>query len=81
VSGFSDDAPVRQRGVVPPPPSQAAGDAPDPVQVPRMEPPPASLEAMVQSGPRPPRSEASGSWLLWIVVVLVAAGITAYVTR
>jgi hypothetical protein len=82
VTGFSDDAPPR-RGAVPPP-SGAPDDAPEPLNVPRMEPPPPSLEAMVQSGQRSQRStrgEASNSWLLWIAVVVVAAGITAYVTR
>ena len=81
MSGSSDDAPVRQRGAVRPPPGEAPEDAPDAVEVPRMEPPPPSLEAMVQRGQRPQRAEPGGSWLLWILLVLVAAGITAYVAR
>jgi hypothetical protein len=50
-----------------------------------MEPPPPSLEAMVQSGGRPSfrrrREQEGNAWLLWVLVVLVAAGITFYVTR
>lgn len=83
MSGFSDDVPARGRGAVRPPPSESPGDAPDSVDVPRMEPPPPSLEAMVQSRPRPSRrQEAAGSqWLLWILLVVVSAGITVYVMR
>jgi hypothetical protein len=81
VSGSSDDAPVRQRGAVRPPPSGVPEDAPDAVDVPRMEPPPPSLEAMVQSGQPSQRADPGGSWLPWILLVLVVAGITAYVAR
>jgi hypothetical protein len=59
----------------------APDDAPDTLDVPRLEPPPPSLEAMVQSGARVQRPESSSSWLLWVAVVLVAAGVTAYVMR
>ncbi|HXK16848.1 MAG TPA: hypothetical protein VNG33_03505 [Polyangiaceae bacterium] len=81
--GSSDDVPARGRGAVRPPPSLSPEDAPDSVDVPRMEPPPPSLEAMVQSRPRSSRrQETTGSsWLLWVLLVVVAAGITAYVTR
>jgi hypothetical protein len=75
VPGDSDEVSVR-RGVVRPPPS----DAPESVDVPRMEPPPPSLEAMVQrargAGPEPSRS-----WLMWLALLVVAAGLVAYVTR
>jgi hypothetical protein len=84
VPGSNDDVPARgPRGAVPPPRSMEPEDAPNPVDVPRMEPPPPSLEAMMHSRPRSSRrkEETSGSWLLWILLVLVAAGITAYVTR
>jgi hypothetical protein len=83
VPGSNDDVPARGRGAVRPPPSTVHADAPDLVDVPRMEPPPPSLEAMVQSRPRfSKRREAAGSsWLLWVLLVVVAAGITAYVTR
>jgi hypothetical protein len=46
-----------------------------------MEPPPPSLEAMVQSGARSSQRESGSSWLLWIAIVVVAAGVTAYVMR
>ncbi len=47
-----------------------------------MEPPPPSLEAMVQSTQRDERRrEPSGGWLVWVVLLALAAGITAYVAR
>ena len=77
----SDDAPLPKRGVVRPPPSLAPDDAPE-VEVPRMEPPPPSLEAMVQStGRGRAKPEPSRRWLLWLALALVALGITAYVMR
>jgi hypothetical protein len=83
VSGSSEDVPGRGRGAVRPPPSSVSADAPDLVDVPRMEPPPPSLEAMVQSRPRSSRRrEAAGSsWLLWLLLVAVAAAVTVYMTR
>jgi hypothetical protein len=67
---------------MPPPPSLAPDDAPDTLGVPRLEPPPPSLEAMVQSGVRRPEPKSSSSaWLLWLALVVVAAGVTAYVMR
>ena len=65
-----------------PPPSLVPDDAPASIQVPRMEPPPPSLEAMVQSVDRlPKRPEPKSQWLLWVLLVAVAAAISAYVTR
>jgi hypothetical protein len=81
VPGSSDDVPARGRGGVLPPRSTAPEDAPDPVDVPRMEPPPPSLEAMVQSRTRAAKPEAGSGWLLWLLLVLVAAAITVYVRR
>jgi hypothetical protein len=46
-----------------------------------MEPPPASLEAMVRSRNRAPQAEASSSWWLWVMLVVVAVIITGYVMR
>jgi hypothetical protein len=66
---------------VPPPRSLAPEDAPDPIDVPRMEPPPPSLEAMVQSANPVRRPEATSNWMLWVVVGLVMAALTAYVMR
>ena len=44
-----------------------------------MEPPPASLEAMVQSGRA--GDEATVPAWLWIALLVVAAAVTAYVMR
>jgi hypothetical protein len=66
---------------VPPPRSLAPEDAPDSVDVPRMDPPPSSLEAMVQSSGRVRRPEPKSNWILWLVVALVTAALTAYVMR
>jgi hypothetical protein len=46
-----------------------------------MEPPPPSLEAMVQSRSRSLPAEEGSSWLLWVVLVVVAAIITGYVMK
>ena len=83
MSGTRDDQPVR-RGAVRPPPSTAPDDAPETIDVPRMEPPPASLEAMVHSRRRVASAQPESHWLLWVallVLVVVAAAITGYVTR
>jgi hypothetical protein len=45
-----------------------------------MEPPPASLEAMVQSAQRVPSPEGS-SWWLWVGLAVAAVMITGYVMR
>ena len=78
-----DDVPARSGGVLPPP-SLAPGDAPESIDVPRMEPPPPSLEAMVevrgrakQTRPSPPAT----AWWVWLLVALVTAAVTAYVMR
>ncbi len=82
MSGSSDDVPERRRGAVRPPPSLVPDDAPASIDVPRMEPPPPSLEAMVQSVDRQPkRPETAASWLPWLLVALVTAAVTAYVMR
>jgi hypothetical protein len=48
------------------------------VDVPRMEPPPASLEAMVRSRPgSPPIVDRGASWV-WIAALLLAIGAIAY---
>ena len=81
VSSPGDDEPARRRGAVPPPRSLAPEDAPDAIDVPRMEPPPPSLEAMVQSVGHARRPEPKSNWSLWVVVALVVAALTAYVMR
>ncbi|HEX2872104.1 MAG TPA: hypothetical protein VHP33_12625 [Polyangiaceae bacterium] len=82
MSGSSDDVPARSRGAVPPPPSSAPGDAPEPIDVPRMDPPPPSLEAMVTSTrPTLRKAEPATSWWVWLVVALLTAAVSAYVLR
>lgn len=78
-SGSNDDTGAPRRGAVLPPPSDAPDDAPEAVQVPRMEPPPPSLEAMVQS--RAEKPEPPTPWWVWAIVVVVAALVTGYVMR
>jgi hypothetical protein len=46
-----------------------------------MDPPPPSLEAMVQSNRREAESEAGPAWWLWVLLVLAGAAVTAYVMR
>jgi hypothetical protein len=46
-----------------------------------MDPPPASLEAMVQSAQRSPSRETGSSWWLWLALVVAAAAITGYVMQ
>ena len=76
--GDEDDGePVRRRGAVPPPPDETT----DSVHLPRMEPPPASLGAMVQNRRNAPKPEAGPGWWVWVVVVVAAALITGYVMR
>lgn len=64
------------------PPRPASDDSSPQIEVPRLEPPPPSLEAMVQSAPRSRTVESrTSSWLLWVALVVAAALLTAYVTR
>jgi hypothetical protein len=77
VSESGDDERAPRRGAVPPPPD----DSPESVHFPRLEPPPASLEAMVQSKSRSRPPEGGSSWLLWVVLVVVAVVITGYVMK
>lgn len=80
-SGSDEDAPVPRRGAVRPPPSLAPDDVPDSVHVPRMEPPPPSLEAMVQSNGRSGGPEHNQSWWLWLALVVAAVIVTGLVMR
>lgn len=87
MSGENDDVPPRARGAVRPPPSLSPEDAPDAVAVPRMEPPPPSLEAMVENRgrrtkPKPVPPKASLPWA-WVVVGLglATAALAAYLMR
>ena len=61
-----------------PPPPATRDDSPESFDVPRMEPPPASLEAMVRSKPGSPLpSERSGPWL-WIAGLALLIAAAAY---
>jgi hypothetical protein len=66
---------------VPPPRSLAPEDAPDSIDVPRMDPPPPSLEAMVQSAGSTRGPEPKSNWIFWVVIALVTAALTVYVMR
>lgn len=68
------------RGAVWPPPSSSPEDGPDSVDVPRMEPPPPSLEAMVQSAPASGGAKSRPVWPL-LLLVLVVLAITFFVMR
>jgi hypothetical protein len=46
-----------------------------------MDPPPASLGAMVNSAPRSAVRETGSSWWPWLALVVAAAAITGYVMR
>jgi hypothetical protein len=87
VPGENDDVPPRARGAVRPPPSFSPEDAPDSIDVPRMDPPPPSLEAMVENRGRrlkrrPPVPKASSLWLVVVVALAFAtAALTAYLLR
>ncbi len=65
-----------------PPPSLSPDDAPDAIDVPRMDPPPASLEALVTKAGRTRHEPKSApAWWFWLALALVTAAITAYVMR
>ncbi|HYQ43065.1 MAG TPA: hypothetical protein VER11_13885 [Polyangiaceae bacterium] len=68
------DNPRGSRPYLPPPPD----DSPESVHVPRIGPPPASLEAMVRSKPGAPLTPERGPTWLWTVLLIVAIGAIAY---
>lgn len=77
-AGDNDDGErAPRRGAVPPPPDEST----DSVRLPRMDPPPSSLEAMVKSRSRAREPKAEASWWPWVVLVLMAAAITGYVMK
>jgi len=70
------DNPRGSRHYLPPPPDESS----EAVDVPRMEPPPASLEAMVHSGAGAPATpERKWSWVWTAVIVIVIAAVAYYV--
>lgn len=62
-----------------PPPPGSHDDSPASVNVPQMEPPPSSLQAMVTRS-RSPEGSRSDTWLVVALVVLVL-GVVAYLLR
>ena len=68
------DKPSGSRHYLPPPPDGSA----ESVDVPRMEPPPASLEAMVRSQPGSPLSSKPQSSWIWIALIVLVVGALAY---
>jgi hypothetical protein len=48
------------------------------VEVPRMEPPPASLEAMVRSRPGSPLAPDKQPPWLWITLIVIVIAVVAY---
>ena len=81
VTGPTDDDSARSTRVVRPPPRPSSDEVVPALEVPRLEPPPPSLEAMVRSARQEQPAKASSSWPLWLALVVVAAAITAYVAR
>ncbi|HTA93850.1 MAG TPA: hypothetical protein VK745_29940 [Polyangiaceae bacterium] len=75
------EPPNQRRGSQPylPPPPETRDDSPESVDVPRMEPPPASLEAMVKSGPSSGASSERDTIWSWLWVALaVGVAVTIY---
>ncbi|HEY3255740.1 MAG TPA: hypothetical protein VGJ91_17395 [Polyangiaceae bacterium] len=68
------DKPSGSRHYLPPPPDGSA----ESVDVPRMEPPPASLEAMVRSQPGAPLAPARQSSWVWVLLTVIAIAAIAY---
>ncbi|HYP87015.1 MAG TPA: hypothetical protein VEQ59_02665, partial [Polyangiaceae bacterium] len=63
MTGPTDDDSARGTSVVRPPPKPSSEDAAPAFEVPRLEPPPPSLEAMVRSARHEPPSKAT-PWAL-----------------
>jgi hypothetical protein len=68
------DKPRGSRHYLPPPPD----DSSESVDVPRMEPPPPSLEAMVRSKPGVPLPAERGVSWWWTLLLIFAIGAIAY---
>ena len=77
------DPPNKRLGSQPylPPPPETRDDSPDSLKIPRMESPPASLEAMVRSGPRSSATERDSTWIWLCMVLAVGLAVTVYVLR
>lgn len=70
----NSDKPRGSRHYLPPPPDDSA----ESVDVPRMEPPPPSLEAMVHSRPGAPLPAERGPSWVWIALTTIVIGVIAY---
>ena len=78
------EPPHNYRGSQPylPPPPETGEDSPEALDVPRMEPPPASLEAMVRSGPGSRVEPERDSTWLWVSLLLVVGVLVSiYIIR
>jgi hypothetical protein len=67
-----------------PPPPAAPDDLPESVAVPRMEPPPSSLGAMVQSRPGAPLGlpqRDANPWLVLAFLLIAGVAATVYLYR
>jgi hypothetical protein len=58
-----------------PPPPETQDDSPESVDVPRMEPPPASLEAMVRSSPGSLAEANRMSTWAWVTLVVASGAV------
>ena len=61
-----------------PPPPETRDDSPESFDVPRMEPPPASLEALVRRSPGSPLAPSKNSRWLWVALLIVGIGAAMY---
>ena len=78
----SEDKRRGSRPYLPPPPESDDDSSPESLHMPRMEPPPASLEAMVRSRPgssMPGEERRNWVWVAALVAVVVALAYFAFV--
>ncbi|HEV8248261.1 MAG TPA: hypothetical protein VGP93_20940 [Polyangiaceae bacterium] len=77
----SGEQPSRKNGVLPPPPG--FGEEQQEVAVPPLEPPPASLEAMVRNRQRParPSSSEKSPWLVLVALFVLGMLLMMYFRR
>ncbi len=61
-----------------PPPPETFEDSPSSVHFPRMEPPPASLEALVRSKPGSPLPRERDARWRWVVALAIVISAVAY---
>ena len=74
----SEDKPRNSRPYLPPPPETDEDSSPESLHMPRMEPPPASLEAMVRSRPGSAMPGEDGRSWVWVVALVAVVAAVAY---